>query len=359
MKIYSVIMAGGVGERFWPESRRNLPKQFLKIVGSNTMIQETVQRMSPLIPLKRVLIVSNVNHVSLIKGQLPALKSSQVLLEPFGRNTAPCIGLAAAFLNKHDPDAVMVVLPSDHVIAESKKFLELIQKASEIANKEGALVTIGIKPVSAETGYGYIQTGAKYPDGKSGKFFHVRKFFEKPTLKKAQAFVKDGHYLWNSGMFVWKVSAILEAMKTYLPELFKELQMIDRHLGTSRQEKAILQMYKRVPKISIDYGVMENAQNVLVGLGDFVWDDVGAWSSLERHYKKDSHGNVVIGDHVNIGAKDSIVISRDGVVATLGVKDLMIIHLPDAVLVMDKKRAQEVKSLVEILKGHQKYQKYL
>lgn len=359
MNIYGVIMAGGVGERFWPESRQNLPKQFLKIVGSKTMIQETVRRISPLIPLKRVLIVSNLNHASLIRAQLPDLKKNQILLEPYGRNTAPCIGLAAVFLNKYDPDAVMAVLPSDHVIGETKKFLDLIRRSCEIASKEKCLITLGMKPISPETGYGYIQLGKPYSDGKRGRFFCVKKFFEKPNLKKAQAFVKDGHYLWNSGMFIWKTRTILEAMRVHLPELYNELQAVEKHLGTSRQAKAILRMYERVSKISIDYGVMEKAQNVLVGLGDFIWDDVGSWSSLEHHHEKDSKGNVVLGNHVHLETKDSIVISRSGIVATLGVKNLMIIHLPDAVLVMDKNKAQDVKGLVEILKAHEEYRKYL
>jgi mannose-1-phosphate guanylyltransferase len=267
--------------------------------------------------------------------------------------------LAAAFLNKFDPDAVMVVLPSDHVIGETKKFLNLIRRSCEIANSEECLITLGMKPHSPETGYGYIQLGKSYSNGKLGEFFYVKKFFEKPNLKKAEAFVKNGQYLWNSGMFIWKAKAILDAIRIHLPELHKELQIVQKHLGTSGQSKAILKMYERVTKISIDYGIMEKAQNVLVGLGNFVWDDVGSWSSLERHYKKDSKGNVVLGNHVHLATEDCIVIGRSGIVATLGVKSLMIIHLPDAVLVMDKDKAQDVKGIVEILKAHEKYRKYL
>lgn len=358
--IYACIMAGGVGERFWPESRRHLPKQFLNIVGDTTLIQATIERITPVISRDHILVVSNQNQAPLIEKQLPFLKKDQVLLEPRGRNTAPCIGLAAAALMKKDPKSVMVVLPSDHVIKNPTPFLRVIHDAAEVAKQTGDLVTLGIQPTGPETGYGYIHWGESRPLGGKTKFYAVKNFVEKPSQAKAQDFLKDGHYLWNSGMFIWSAKAILEAIEHHLPELFKELKNVESHLGQQTQADAILKMYEKVESVSIDYGVMEKAKNILVALGDFEWDDVGAWPSVERHFKKDGQENIFVGNHVDLGSESTIVMNRhEGMVATLGLKNVVIVRTGDAVLIMDKARAQEVKGLLELMKNHSEHQKYL
>ncbi|MBI1871406.1 MAG: mannose-1-phosphate guanylyltransferase [Chlamydiae bacterium] len=359
ISLYAVIMAGGVGERFWPMSRQSFPKQFLNMLGNHTMIQETVNRLTPLISSKKVFIVSNKTQRNLIQSQLPKLNQSQIILEPIGKNTAPCIGLAASLLDKINPEAVMVVLPSDHVIPDQKRFLEILKDSAEVALKTEGLVTIGMKPTEPETGYGYIHFEKVFSSKGVTKFFQVRRFVEKPDQRHARAYLKDGHYLWNSGMFIWKVKTILDAFKTHLPEIDQELKRVQSSLGTPRQEKAIREMYSRVPKISIDYGIMEKAKNIFVALGDFGWDDVGSWSSLERHFKKDSGGNVVLGDCVGVDYKNSIVISRHGITGMVGVKNLIVVQTQDAVLIIDKSRAQDVKMLVDQMKARQEYHKYL
>ncbi|MBI1884454.1 MAG: mannose-1-phosphate guanylyltransferase [Chlamydiae bacterium] len=357
--LYAVIMAGGVGERFWPQSRQHIPKQFLKILGSRTLIQKTVERIAPLIPMERVWVVSNQKHESLIRSQLPKLKKNQILLEPFGKNTAPCIGLAVAFLNKIDPEGIMVVLPADHLIRDEKEFLKMLKAAADIADQEESLVTLGIKPEEPETGYGYIHFGKPIKKGANTPFFHVQKFVEKPTLQKAKAYLKDGHYLWNSGMFVWRVKTILKAFQEHLPQVYEPLEEFKKAIGTRGEKKAILKMYEAVPKVSIDYGVMEKAASILVGSGDFGWDDLGAWPGLERHLKKDNQGNVARGAFVSVDADNSIVLSQDGIVALLGVKNLVVVKTKDAVLVMGKDRAQDVKAVLEKMKGCAEYKKYL
>ncbi len=358
--IYACIMAGGVGERFWPGSRRHLPKQFLNIIGSSTMIQATVERVSSLIPKEKVWIVSNEKQGFLISEQLPSLKKEQVLLEPFGRNTAPCIALAAACLKKQDPDAIMVVLPSDHVIRNTKVFLQVIHDCARIASQTQNLVTLGIKPYAPETGYGYIHYDQPFLEKIDTKFFKVKAFVEKPTKEKAEAFLKDGHFLWNSGMFIWSVKSILEAIKNYLPQIDEELKKLEPHLGRSTQDQAIRSMYEKITSVSIDYGVMEKAKNILVAVGDFGWDDVGSWSSLENHFDKDKKGNTFVGHQVDLGSQNIMVINHgEGMVATLGLQDVIIVRTSDAVLVMDKTKGQEVKAVLELMKKNSEHQKYL
>lgn len=352
-------MAGGVGERFWPASRKHLPKQFLNIVGAKTLIQKTVDRIGPLVPTDRVLIVSNQTQAPLIYAQLPALKKHQVLLEPCGKNTAPCIGLAAAFLNQLDPEGIMLVLPADHVIGEESKFLQVIQEAAQLAHHRKSLVTIGIKPHGPETGYGYIQVKEPLSGANGVQFYRVERFVEKPDRSTAEQFLKHGGYLWNSGMFVWTVQDILASLELHLPLVYDELVKLQKHIGKASQEDAIQKMYEIVPKLSIDYGVLEKAKNIIVAEGNFDWDDVGSWSSLERHFKKDSRGNVVSGSHVSTDTQDTIVISQQGIVATAGVKDLIIVHTKDAVLVLEKSRAQDVKKLLELMKENGKFKDYL
>jgi mannose-1-phosphate guanylyltransferase len=359
MNLYGVIMAGGVGERFWPLSRNSSPKQFLSMNGGKTLIQETVQRLTPLIPIEKMLIVSNQAQGELLRTQLPDFKNHQFALEPVGRNTAPCIALAAVMIHQMDPEGTMLVVPSDHVIGKPDEYLELIKNAARLAGEKDCLLTIGIKPSLPETGYGYIHCGDKLEYKSQNAFFKVKRFVEKPDLRTAESYLESGEYLWNSGMFVWKVSSILKAFEKYLPEIYQQAMQILPDLLSSRRQSAIERMYASVPKISIDYGVMEKAENIVVGLGDFVWDDVGSWSSLERQLAQDANGNSVSGNHVGTETENCIIINRTGMIGTLGVKDLIIVTTPDAVLVIDKNRAQDVKTLVELMKKKEEFKKFL
>jgi len=359
MNLYGVIMAGGVGERFWPLSRNTSPKQFLSMNGGKTLIQETVHRLTPLIPAERMLIVSNRAQEKLLKTQLPEFKTTQFALEPVGRNTAPCIALAAVMIHQVDPQGVMLVVPADHVIGKPENYLKLIENAARIASEKDCLLTIGIKPASPETGYGYIHCGEKLHYELNNAFFKVKRFVEKPDLNTAKSYLESGEYLWNSGMFVWKVSAILEAFKKHLPEIYEQAVQIIPDLSSSRREGAIEKMYANVSKISIDYGIMEKAENIVVGVGDFIWDDVGSWSSLERQLAQDADGNSISGNHIGSETQNCIVVNRTGMVGTLGIKNLIIVTTPDAVLIIDKNRAQDVKTLVELMKKKEEFKKFL
>ena len=346
----AVIMAGGKGERFWPKSRKRTPKQLLPIGGQRTMIQETVDRVKPLIKEKDILIATGISLFKEVKRQLPRIRQENIILEPLGRDTAACLGLAALTIAKKNPSATMVVLPADHLIEEKERFLEIISAAGKLAQKREDLVTIGIEPTRPDTGYGYIKVGTKVPNlGTKGKIkaYKAEKFLEKPDLKRARKFLKGGKYLWNSGMFVWTCATLLEAIIQYMPELAQGLRRIEEVLGTPKEEKVKKEVFLSLNKISIDYGVMEKADNVLVIKGDFPWDDVGSWRAMERIYPLDKNKNVILGLHKGIDTTNSIIISDKGMVGTIGVKDLVIISTKEATLVCPKSRTQEVKKLVQ------------
>lgn len=315
--VYAVIMAGGSGERFWPKSRRRLPKQFLPIVSKKSMIEETIGRLKGLVPEDRIYIVTNKIQAPLLKGY------KNVIAEPVSRNTAPCIALAARIIQKRDPEAVMVVLPSDHYISDISKFQDTIKVAVKM---DGVLVTLGIKPTFPHTGYGYIKKGKRLGNG----LYKVSRFTEKPDLKTAKRYVTSGKYFWNSGMFIWRVDTILEEIKKYLPDL------------DSRS-------------ISIDYGVMEKTNRAVVLEAGFTWDDVGNWASLDKHKEKDKNGNILQGDVLVKDVNNSIIISEAPLVAGIGIRDMIVVATKDSVLICPKDRAEEVKSIVGMLKENKKY----
>ncbi len=341
MMEHAVIIAGGRGERFWPRSRIDHPKQLLCLFSEKPMILETVERIEKLIPRERIWIVALKEQE---EGIRKAVSGVNFIFEPEGRNTAPAIGYAAVHLSDED---IMVVLPSDHYIGTVDKFLTCVKEAINLAEK-GFLVTFGIVPTRPETGYGYIEVGKKLTD----KSYKVASFKEKPNFRQAQEFLKSGKYLWNSGMFVWKVKVILSEIKKYLPDLYSGLMEIKKGGDP-------IKFYPKFPKISIDYGVMERSDRVAVIRADFSWDDVGSWTSLERIYDKDEDGNIKLGDAVLLDTRDTIVYSSDGIIATLGVNNLIVIRSGDAVLVCDKSKAQEVKRIVSELSKQEKFRKYL
>jgi len=347
--MYAVIMAGGKGTRFWPLSREKKPKHLLSITGEKSIIKYTVERITPLVPEDNIMIVTGESHSDEIKKELINLPEENILIEPTGRNTAPCIGLAAVHIRKKDPDAVMVVVPSDHLIGDEKNFISVLSDAADIARNGDYLVTVGIQPTKPETGYGYIERGNAFNTIGSSVIYDVRSFREKPDLATAETFFKNGGFYWNSGMFIWKVSTLLESIETFLPDLYKNLLTIEKALGTDREREIVTEVYGDIEPISIDYGIMEKAKNVLMIPGDFAWSDVGSWDVLWEVLDKDENGNVVKGKVLSIDTSDSLVFGSDKLITLVGVKDLIVVETGDTLLICDKNASQDVKKLVEKL----------
>ncbi|AGB42262.1 mannose-1-phosphate guanylyltransferase [Halobacteroides halobius DSM 5150] len=348
--ITPLIMAGGVGSRFWPLSRKDRPKQFLNLVDEDrSMIQATVDRISKLTAHENIFIATNDRYAHKMKEQLPEIPMDNIAVEPMRKNTAACIGLASLYIERKDPEAVMMVLPSDHLIKDEANFLEVMESAVEVANRGDNLVTLGIRPNHPETGYGYIDYASKYDEIDGNEVFEVNAFTEKPDKETAKKFVDDGTYLWNSGMFVWKVSTIRKMFKEHMPQLHKGLQKMKEALGTPKEREVVTEEFAKLDSISIDYGIMEKAENIYVIPGSFGWDDIGSWPALERVEKRDKNGNVIKGEHIGIDTENTIVHGNGKIVTTVGLDDVVIVDTEDAILVCDKKRAQEVKEIRNLL----------
>ncbi len=342
-------MAGGKGERFWPQSRKSFPKQFLSLTSDGkTMIQHTIERILPIINIEDIFIVTNKNYRNIVIEQLPEIPKENILCEPVGKNTAPCIGLAAVHACKKYDDAVMVVLPSDHMIRYTDMFINTLKDGCAIAEKGKNLVTIGIMPSYPETGYGYIKFIPN--DSNSKKAYKVEKFVEKPKLELAKEYVSCGEYLWNSGMFIWKISSILKNFEEYLPDTYNGLIRIKDSIGTELYEKTLDAEFNMFNSESIDYGVMEKAPDIYILPGSFGWDDVGSWLALERINKTNEFGNMVLGNVINVNTKNSIVIGKDKLIATVGLEDIVIVDTDDAILICDKSSTQDIKKVLETLK---------
>ncbi len=343
MNLHAVILCGGRGERFWPKSRRALPKQFITLFGRQSLTQETSSRVLPLCPPERQLFVAPAEFEPVLREQLGS--SAHLVFEPMGRNTAPAIGLAAEYLRHEDPDATMLVLPADHLIEDRAAFRTAVRIGAELAEK-GSLVTFGIRPERPDTGYGYVQLGDRI-GGRAWMTAHrVQAFREKPSPARARAYLAAGNYVWNSGMFIWRVDAILAAFRKFMPDFHAELEQFGKAVGTRREKPALARLYRDAPSISIDYAVMEKADNVACVRGTFDWDDVGSWLALARHIQPDHAGNVANGLLVAKGSTDCVVDSDSGIVAALRVKDLVIVRAGDAVLVADKKHLGDIKQLL-------------
>ena len=349
--MYAVIMAGGKGTRFWPKSRDKMPKHLLDIACDDTLIRETVTRMEPLIPPENILIITGRSHCDELMRQLPGMPLENILIEPVGRNTAPCIGLAALHVQRRSPDNVMVVLPADHLISDAPQFRRVLSAAAEMARKGDHLLTVGIKPTAPETGYGYLEQGSLKATVFGENIYEVKSVREKPPRAQAEAFIAQGAFYWNSGMFIWKAGTILEAMKQWLPDLYAGLLEIKDALGTDREEAVIHQVYHGLSPVSIDYGVMEKADNVLLVPGNFGWSDVGSWDALWEVMDKDRNGNAVNARElfIAVDSGNSLVHSSGKLVALVGVEDLIVVETDDALLVCRKGRSQDVKKIVEIL----------
>ena len=359
--MYAVIMAGGKGTRFWPLSTEDKPKQLLSLVGTTSLLQQTVDRITPLMPAEDIYVVTGASLMSVTKCHLPDLPSENIIAEPVGRNTLPCIGLAALYLKKRvGGDAVMAVLPADSIIQHQKRFRKLLQYAEKIAASDNALITFGIPPTRVETGYGYIHIGAAAHTTDDFQAFQARQFVEKPDRETAERYLASREYFWNSGMFVWRVDLILNAIKTYQPSIYQRLMEIDAAIGTPSETETISHAYSQMEDVSVDYGVMEKAKEMLVIPADIGWNDVGSWGAMRELFERDASGNAVHGKHVGIDTQDCVIFNqaaqnpgvvKDKLIATIGVSDLVIVESERAVLVCPIDRVQEVKDLVKKLEN--------
>ncbi len=359
--MYTVIMAGGQGTRFWPLSTENKPKQLLSLVGNTSLLQQTVARITPLMPPEDIYVVTGESLVSATKHHLPDLPIKNIIVEPMGRNTLPCIGLAALYLKKQrGEDVVMAVLPADSVIQDQKRFRKLLQYAENIAANDDVLITFGVPPTRIETGYGYIHFGTAVHAAEAFQAFQVRQFVEKPDRETAGKYLESQEYLWNSGMFVWRVEVILNAIKIYQASIYQQLMEIDAAIGTTSEAEVISHAYSQMENISVDYGVMEKTKEVLVIPADIGWNDVGGWGAMHELFERDASGNTVRGKHLGIDTQDCVIFNQaalnsdsvgDKLIATIGVSDLVIVESERAVLVCPIDRVQEVKDLVEKLEN--------
>ena len=347
MKTYGVIMAGGGGTRFWPLSRKAKPKQFLNLSGKDTMVMDTIKRLCRVADKEDIFVVTGEGFVaSTAEETKELLRADHILGEPAARNTAACIGYAAMEIVKKYGDGVMCVAASDHFIRDEEEYERVIKMAASLAEEKDALVTIGIKPTFPSTGYGYIRSNRDV----EAAYYEVEEFVEKPDLETAESYLESGQYAWNSGMFVWKASVILGYFERLLPDIYECLVKIGDAMGTDYEKQVIQEVYPVIPKISVDYGIMERAKGVLMVEGDFGWNDVGSFDALEEIYEKDENGNVVLANGCLLDTNGCILYG-DGekLIATLGVHDLVIAQTKDIILVCDKKRAQDIKLIPETL----------
>lgn len=349
MEITALIMAGGRGERFWPKSRKHLPKQFLSLTDDGkTMIQLTVERILPLVPIENIYIATNKDYKNLVLQQLPSLPEENILCEPVGRNTAPCIGLGAVHIAKRFGDAMMMVLPSDHLIKFSNMFLNTLKDACIVAEKDDNLVTIGITPDYPEVSYGYI----KFISASAGyeKAYQVDRFVEKPGLEVAKEYLKSEEYLWNSGMFVWKTSSILLNMKKIMPEVYDGLMRIQAAIGTADENIVLEKEFQDFVSQSIDYGIMEKADHIYTLPGAFGWDDVGSWLAVERIKKSNELGNVIDGNIITVDTHNCIIQGGKKLLAVVGLENVVIVDTEDATLICAKDSTNNIKNVTENLK---------
>ena len=346
-KAYAVIMAGGSGTRFWPLSRSTRPKQLLALgPDRRSLLRATAERVWSMLPAERTFVVTSVELREQIEKELPELPAQQILAEPVGRNTAPCIGWAATHVKRLDEDAIMAVLPADHYISETEAYLDTLRRGLQAAT-HGDYVTIGIRPTRAETGYGYIEVGSELDPG----VFRARRFVEKPNRQRAEQFVANGNFLWNSGIFFFLASRILEAIDQHLPGLGQELKRYDQAASAGGEAELVEATYAQLPAVSIDHGIMEKVSAVSVVPGSFEWSDLGSWTSAWELSPRDEHANALPAEGIAIDAHGNYASAPDGkLVVLVGVDDLVVVDAGDALLVMPKDRAQDVREVVARLR---------
>jgi mannose-1-phosphate guanylyltransferase len=357
--LHALIMAGGGGTRFWPRSRREKPKQFLTLVGQSTLLQQALERIEALVPPTRIWIITGASYCAETARQLPNLEAERIVGEPCGRDTAACIGLGAALIARDDPDGVMLVMPADHVIEPVQEFRRAAHAAEQtVIDHPEALVTFGIRPTFAATGYGYIERAGELTKRQGIPIHRVATFREKPHIELAEEFVASGHHFWNSGIFVWRAATILHELKKNQPKLASAVGRIAAAWGTPDQGEMLTTEYAGLDKISIDYAVMEKAAHVLMLEAPFLWDDIGSWLALERRHPQDADDNTVLANHLGIDTHNCVIVGDvDKLIATLDVSDLIIIQDGNAILVANRHDEASIKKLVDQLKlrGLEKY----
>jgi len=356
---FVIIMAGGRGERFWPVSREKAPKQLITLFGKRSFLQAAVDRVLPLVPLKNIIIITNKAQAPQVAKQLPKLPRQNIVAEPVGRDTCAAVTLGAAIVGARSTTAVMAVLPADHVIPEEKKFQQVLRDGFDLAGRGQAIVTIGIKPTEPATGYGYIHVGEPLPPPQGVKpyqttFYRAERFVEKPHFDQALEYLNSGHYRWNAGMFIWGFVTVTEGLQKHQPEMYEACQRWFKAANQpSKLAKVLAREYPKIKRISIDYALMEHAQNVVVADGDFDWDDLGSWNALARHIKPDAEGNCAVGDFIHVDAARNIIFDarkkHRAPIAIVGLRDSIIVQTDDATLLAHKSQAQRVKELVKKL----------
>jgi mannose-1-phosphate guanylyltransferase len=343
--IYAVVMAGGIGERFWPLSTPHRPKQLIPLFEDKPLLIRAIERLDPLVPTERTFVITSKTLGKTVGNLIPELPRENLILEPVGKNTAPAAALATLKVLMKDPDGIIAMFPSDHVIEEKDDFQRQVTHASRLAEQDN-IVTFGVPPDYPSTGYGYIQVGEPMEDIGGEKSYRIQRFVEKPDIESAKGYVRDGSYLWNSGIFVWGGKFFLDQVQEYSPGIYRSLMEIRQDLDLDNQE-TIDRFYGEVEKISVDYAIMERSNRMVVIPASFKWDDLGSWTALERICPTDAGGNVVIGEAILNDVKDSIVYSENGTVALLGVKDLVVVRLKGLTMVCHRSNVEEVRKLAE------------
>src|ERR1051325_1322011 len=364
---FVIIMAGGKGERFWPVSREKTPKQLITLLGNRSFLQQAVDRVLPLVPIKNILVITNETQAPEVRKQIPKLPKDNVIAEPVGRDTCAAVTLGASLVGARSTTGVMAVLPADHVIPEEKKFQQVLGDALDLASRGQAIVTIGIKPTEPNTGYGYIRVGEALPPPPGVKayktaFFRAEQFVEKPNYDTALGYLQSGQYRWNAGMFVWSFVTVTEGLQKHQPEMYEACQRWFKVAGQpAKLAKVLAKEYPDIKKISIDYALMEKAQNVVVADGDFDWDDLGSWNALGRHLKPDAEGNCASADFIHVDAARNIIFDarkkNRTPIAVVGLRDSILVQTDDAVLLAHKSQSQKIKELVKKLVESKEYRR--
>jgi mannose-1-phosphate guanylyltransferase len=361
---FVIIMAGGRGERFWPVSREKTPKQLLRLLGNRSFLQQAVDRVTPVVPLKNIFIITNEAQAPEVRKQLPKLPKKNVIAEPCGRDTCAAVTLGAALVGARSTTGVMAVLPADHVIPEEKKFQQVLADSFELASRGQVIVTIGIKPTEPNTGYGYIHVGEPLPPPQGAKpykttFFRAERFVEKPNFDRALEYLNSGQYRWNAGMFIWSFVTVTQGLEKHQPDMAQACQRWFKVAHTPKLDRVLAREYPDLRKISIDYALMEHAQNVVVADGSFEWDDLGSWTALSRHIKADPEGNSAVADFIHVDAARNVIydarVKNRTPIAVVGLRDSIIVQTDDATLIAHRSQAQKVKELVAKLAADKKY----
>ena len=352
--IFCLIMAGGAGTRFWPGSKVAKPKQYLTIVGEDSLLQSTIKRFSSFSSEERIFIVSGKDQSNVLEEQTPMLPKKNLIYEPVGKNTLPCIGLAAMVAEKENPEGIMVVSPSDHLVENVGLFKDTVLTAVKIASEREGIVTLGISPSYPATGYGYIKAADEIKAENEIRQFKVDRFVEKPDKDTATAYLNNGGYYWNSGLFIFKISVFLKAVEEFAPELYADLKKIQSELGKPSYDQTLDTIYRAINGISVDYGIMEHAKNIYLVEGNFDWNDLGSWESVYQVSPKDKDGNVKSGEGIFVDSKNSYIKTDNGLVALVGLDDVIVVQDGNTTLVCKRDKAEDVKKIVEQLRGKNK-----